>query len=195
MQYLIEHQGVTTDLIALKDEIKENFTTLQSRIYDINDGSTKELQCNFGSSASIPCHFNPSNCLLIEKHICDKFQSIEATLEGILDILPTLENGALVQMPASPLTSSRSFRMPYESLLESLGSVVDTVCTSLEQQDSEHTDVGMVHNSPIQDRSQVISHLVNGHNVRHIVLPVVLLVLSMILYYAFIVVEVDEEIT
>ena len=116
-------------------------------------------------------------------------------MEGILDILPTLENGALVQMPASPLTSSRSFRMPYESLLESLGSVVDTVCTSLEQQDSEHTDVGTVHNSPIQDRSRVISHLVNGHNVRHIVLPVVLLVLSMILYYAFIVVEVDEEIT
>jgi hypothetical protein len=56
---------VTTDLIALKDDMNENFASLQSKIKDFKDQmdrSTKEWQCNFGLSASIPHHFSPSNC-------------------------------------------------------------------------------------------------------------------------------------
>jgi hypothetical protein len=109
-------------------------------------------------------------------------------LARIVDILPMLENDAqVIQMPdsesMSPLSSSKSI----QTLYESLGSTVGTVCTSL---------VYDTHDTPILqwDTSQVISQLVNGNYARHIVWPIVLLVpiLSMILYYVFVVVQVDE---
>lgn len=98
----------------------------------------------------------------------------------------------MIQLPGtesmSPLTSSTSIQTPHESL----GSVVDTVCrctSTMEQQDNTTNDPAPapVHDASIQDVSQVISLLVNDHNVRHMVWPVVLLVLSMVLCYVFIV--------
>jgi hypothetical protein len=125
--------------------------------------------------------------MLIEKHVHDKLQSIEATLAGVSDILPMLQMPD--SGPMSPLPSSKSILSPYESL----GSVVDPAGTGQEQQQGgTHTALG--HDTSIRDASQVISHLVNGHNVHHIVWPVVLSVLSTILYYVFIVIQVDEEV-
>lgn len=78
----------------------------------------------------------------------------------------------------SPHPSLESIQTPYESLR----SVVGTVCTSL------------VHDTPIRYISQVMSHLVNSYNVRHRHIAVLLvLVLSIILYYIFVPVQVDEE--
>lgn len=62
----------------------------------------------------------------------------------------------------------------------------------MEQQDGVHT--GLVHDTPMQSRVsqlEVTSHLVNGHNIRLIVWPVVLLVLTVVLHYIFVV---DDEI-
>jgi hypothetical protein len=106
-------------------------------------------------------------------------------LAGVLDTLPMLEDGtdALIQMPdsesMSPLPSPSSKSISIQTPYESLGSVGDSVFTSL------------VHGTPIQNTPQAISHFVNEY---HIGQPVVLLVLSMILYYVFVVVQVEEEI-
>lgn len=89
----------------------------------------------------------------------------------------------------SPLPSSKSVQTPYESL----GSVLDTVSTSLEQRDGTPTSLVYATTPILRDTSQLISRIVNGH-INHTVWLVVLLVFSMILYYVFVVIQVDEEI-
>ena len=102
-------------------------------------------------------------------------------MAGILDILrlmPMLES-----MSPLPSPEPKSIQVPYKSL----GSAVDAVCTSLEQQDSVHT--GLVYDTPVRGAPEVISH---GHNVHYIVWPVVLLALSTVLHYIFVSVVDDE---
>lgn len=102
-------------------------------------------------------------------------------MAGILDILwlmPMLES-------MSPLLSLelKSIQMPYKSF----ESAVDTVCISLEQQDTMH--MGLIYDTPVWDALEVISH---GHNVYYIVWPVVFLALSTVLHYIFVSVVDDE---